>query len=85
MSIEHVGMVGWRGMVGSVLLERMRAEGDFAGLDDDVLLHQPGRRPGPGHHGANGSVAARRASRSPMPTTLIGALAATTHRHLPGR
>ena len=32
MSIEHVGMVGWRGMVGSVLLERMRAEGDFAGL-----------------------------------------------------
>jgi len=32
MSIEHVGFVGWRGMVGSVLLERMRAEGDFAGL-----------------------------------------------------
>jgi aspartate-semialdehyde dehydrogenase len=25
-----VGFVGWRGMVGSVLLERMRAEGDFA-------------------------------------------------------
>src|SRR5688572_31815878 len=25
-----VGLVGWRGMVGSVLLERMRAEGDFA-------------------------------------------------------
>ena len=24
------GLVGWRGMVGSVLLERMRAEGDFA-------------------------------------------------------
>ena len=23
------GLVGWRGMVGSVLLERMRAEGDF--------------------------------------------------------
>lgn len=32
MSIENVGIVGWRGMVGSVLLERMRAEGDFAGL-----------------------------------------------------
>ncbi len=27
------GFVGWRGMVGSVLLERMSAEGDFAGLD----------------------------------------------------
>ena len=24
------GLVGWRGMVGSVLLERMRAQGDFA-------------------------------------------------------
>ena len=32
MGIEKVGFVGWRGMVGSVLLERMRAEGDFAGL-----------------------------------------------------
>jgi len=25
-----VGIVGWRGMVGSVLMDRMRAEGDFA-------------------------------------------------------
>ncbi len=25
-----VGMVGWRGMVGSVLMDRMRAEGDFS-------------------------------------------------------
>jgi aspartate-semialdehyde dehydrogenase len=32
MPIDDVGFVGWRGMVGSVLLERMRAEGDFAGL-----------------------------------------------------
>lgn len=32
MSIESVGFIGWRGMVGSVLLERMRAEGDFEGL-----------------------------------------------------
>ena len=23
------GLVGWRGMVGSVLIDRMRAEGDF--------------------------------------------------------
>jgi aspartate-semialdehyde dehydrogenase len=28
-----VGIVGWRGMVGSVLLERMRAEKDFARFD----------------------------------------------------
>ncbi|MCP4036468.1 MAG: aspartate-semialdehyde dehydrogenase [bacterium] len=30
--MENVGFVGWRGMVGSVLLDRMREEGDFAGL-----------------------------------------------------
>ncbi len=28
-----VGFIGWRGMVGSVLMERMRAENDFEGLD----------------------------------------------------
>jgi aspartate-semialdehyde dehydrogenase len=27
--MQAVGIIGWRGMVGSVLLERMRAEGDF--------------------------------------------------------
>ena len=29
MTIRRVGFVGWRGMVGSVLMDRMRAEGDF--------------------------------------------------------
>jgi aspartate-semialdehyde dehydrogenase len=29
-SNPRVGLVGWRGMVGSVLMDRMRAEGDFA-------------------------------------------------------
>ncbi len=29
MKLERVGFVGWRGMVGSVLMERMRAESDF--------------------------------------------------------
>ncbi|HVH69615.1 MAG TPA: aspartate-semialdehyde dehydrogenase, partial [Candidatus Dormibacteraeota bacterium] len=29
----RVGFVGWRGMVGSVLLERMREENDFAGIE----------------------------------------------------
>ncbi|MGI9026348.1 MAG: aspartate-semialdehyde dehydrogenase [Burkholderiaceae bacterium] len=28
--MKTVGMVGWRGMVGSVLMQRMRDEGDFA-------------------------------------------------------
>ncbi len=30
MDMALVGLVGWRGMVGSVLLDRMQAEGDFA-------------------------------------------------------
>ncbi len=29
----RVGLIGWRGMVGSVLLQRMREENDFTGLD----------------------------------------------------
>src|SRR3990170_1323222 len=29
MSMKKVGFIGWRGMVGSVLMERMRAERDF--------------------------------------------------------
>ena len=29
----RVGLIGWRGMVGSVLLQRMREEGDFARLE----------------------------------------------------
>jgi len=31
--MKRVGLVGWRGMVGSVLMERMRAEGDFATIE----------------------------------------------------
>ena len=35
MAIKRVGFVGWRGMVGSVLMDRMRAEGDFSGLEPE--------------------------------------------------
>ena len=31
--MKKVGFVGWRGMVGSVLMNRMEEEGDFAGID----------------------------------------------------
>jgi aspartate-semialdehyde dehydrogenase len=37
MKISRVGFVGWRGMVGSVLLDRMRAEADFAGLEPEFF------------------------------------------------
>ena len=29
----RVGFVGWRGLVGSVLIQRMKDEGDFDGLE----------------------------------------------------
>lgn len=32
-TMKTVGFVGWRGMVGSVLMDRMRAEGDFNGYE----------------------------------------------------
>lgn len=31
--MKQVGFIGWRGMVGSVLMERMRAENDFADIN----------------------------------------------------
>jgi len=31
--MKRVGFVGWRGMVGSVLLDRMKEEGDFSKID----------------------------------------------------
>ncbi|TMP03738.1 aspartate-semialdehyde dehydrogenase [Pseudoalteromonas sp. S3178] len=32
-TMKKVGLVGWRGMVGSVLLERMQQQSDFANID----------------------------------------------------
>ena len=31
--MKRVGFVGWRGMVGSVLMQRMRDENDFANIE----------------------------------------------------
>lgn len=36
--MNRVGFVGWRGMVGSVLMERMREENDFAGIEEPVFF-----------------------------------------------
>ncbi len=36
--MNRVGFVGWRGMVGSVLMERMRQEGDFDAIDEPVFF-----------------------------------------------
>ena len=36
--MKRVGFVGWRGMVGSVLMERMLAEKDFDLIDEPVFF-----------------------------------------------
>ena len=36
--MKRVGFVGWRGMVGSVLMDRMREENDFSAIDEPVFF-----------------------------------------------
>ncbi|MFH1985309.1 MAG: aspartate-semialdehyde dehydrogenase [Pseudomonadota bacterium] len=43
----RVGFVGWRGMVGSVLMERMLAENDFAGFETFFFSTSQAGQPGP--------------------------------------
>ena len=33
MNLGNVGFIGWRGMVGSVLMQRMQQENDFSVID----------------------------------------------------
>ena len=44
---KTVGIIGWRGMVGSVLMERMRAEGDFAAIEPHFFTTSNVGSPGP--------------------------------------
>ena len=43
-----VGFIGWRGMVGSVLMERMRAEGDFRDIEPTFFTTSNVGGSGPG-------------------------------------
>lgn len=45
--MKSVGFVGWRGMVGSVLMERMLAEGDFKGFEAVFFSTSQVGGPGP--------------------------------------
>jgi aspartate-semialdehyde dehydrogenase len=38
VSMKRVGFVGWRGMVGSVLMQRMLDEGDFSRIEEPVFF-----------------------------------------------
>ena len=49
----RVGFVGWRGMVGSVLLDRMRREGDLEGIQIDFFSTS-----NPGGHAPAGAASA---------------------------
>ena len=43
MSQLNVGLVGWRGMVGSVLMQRMQEEKDFDQINPVFFYHIPKR------------------------------------------
>ncbi len=45
--MSTVGFIGWRGMVGSVLLERMHAEGDFDAIEPAFFTTSNVGGPGP--------------------------------------
>ena len=49
--MKRVGFVGWRGMVGSVLMQRMREEGDFALIEPVFFSTSAAGRPGPAEGG----------------------------------
>jgi aspartate-semialdehyde dehydrogenase len=45
--MKQIGFIGWRGMVGSVLMERMLAENDFNGFDPFFFSTSKAGRKGP--------------------------------------
>ncbi|MCM2356771.1 MAG: aspartate-semialdehyde dehydrogenase [Geobacteraceae bacterium] len=46
-----VGLIGWRGMVGSVLLQRMQEENDFAGIEPVFFSTSQAGQPAPMNSG----------------------------------
>ncbi len=48
-----LGMIGWRGMVGSVLMQRMREEGDFALVEPVFFTTSQAGQPGPEVNGSS--------------------------------
>jgi len=54
--MKQVGIIGWRGMVGSVLLERMREERDFEHIAPTFFSTSQSGTPGPSIDGAASRV-----------------------------
>ncbi|TDL47107.1 aspartate-semialdehyde dehydrogenase [Kocuria rosea] len=53
---DSVGFVGWRGMVGSVLMQRMQEEGDFGGITPVFFSTSSAGRPAPSFAGDAGTL-----------------------------
>ena len=53
----RVGFAGWRGMVGSVLMQRMREESDFAGIEPVFFTTSNVGGAAPAEAGPNGALA----------------------------
>jgi aspartate-semialdehyde dehydrogenase len=45
--MKRVGLIGWRGMVGSVLMQRMRDNDDFAAIEPVFFTTSQAGKPGP--------------------------------------
>ena len=73
----RVGFVGWRGMVGSVLLQRMQAERDFDHIESQFFSTSNVGGKGPSIGKSTPALLARERPR--------GAQVAGRGRHLPGR
>ena len=54
--MKKVGLVGWRGMVGSVLMQRMVEEGDFAHIDPVYFSTSSAGSKAPSLGGKDGGV-----------------------------
>ncbi|MCK8514857.1 aspartate-semialdehyde dehydrogenase [Methylonatrum kenyense] len=54
--MKKVGIVGWRGMVGSVLMQRMREEDDFRDIDPVFFSTSQAGQPGPDVGGGAGTL-----------------------------
>ena len=73
----RVGFVGWRGMVGSVLIQRMLEENDFEHIGPGVLLDLERGRQRPSIGKAAGALRDARDAQ--------GLRGPRRHRDLPGR
>ena len=56
MTTQKVGLVGWRGMVGSVLMQRMQEEQDFAHIEPTFFTTSQAGSAAPGFAGRDAGV-----------------------------